>query len=34
MRQANLRASAAEASPADAARWLWSEITRSAAQKK
>jgi osmoprotectant transport system substrate-binding protein/osmoprotectant transport system permease protein len=32
MRQANLRASMA-ASPTDAARWLWSEITRRAAQK-
>jgi osmoprotectant transport system permease protein len=34
MRQANLRASAAEASPADAARWLWSEISRNLGQKK
>ncbi len=33
MRQANLRASAAAASPADAARWVWSEIARRPAQK-
>ena len=34
MREANLRATAAEASPAGAARWLWAEIERRAGQKK
>jgi osmoprotectant transport system permease protein len=34
MREANLRATAAEASPVGAARWLWAEIARRAGQKK
>jgi osmoprotectant transport system permease protein len=34
MREANLRATAAEASPVGAARWLWAEIARRAAEKK
>jgi osmoprotectant transport system permease protein len=34
MREANLRATGAEASPAGAARWLWAEIERRSGQKK
>ena len=34
MREANLRATAAEMSPAGAARWLWAEIERRSGQKK
>ncbi len=34
MREANLRATAAGASPASAARWLWAEIERRTKQKK
>jgi osmoprotectant transport system permease protein len=34
MRQANLRATAAQASPADAAHWLWAEIEHRTGQKK
>jgi osmoprotectant transport system permease protein len=34
MREANLRATAAEASPASAARWLWTEIEKSAGKKR
>jgi osmoprotectant transport system substrate-binding protein/osmoprotectant transport system permease protein len=34
MREANLRATAAEMSPAGAARWLWTEIERRAGQKQ
>jgi osmoprotectant transport system permease protein len=34
MREANLRATAAQASPADAARWLWAEIESRVGQKK
>ena len=34
MREANLRATAADASPAGAARWLWAEIENRASAKK
>jgi osmoprotectant transport system permease protein len=34
MREANLRATAAEMSPAGAARWLWGEIERRSGRKK
>jgi len=34
MREANLRATAAAASPAGAARWLWTEIEKRAVKKK
>jgi osmoprotectant transport system permease protein len=34
MREANLRAAAAETSPTGAARWLWAEIERRSGQKK
>ena len=34
MREANLRATAAETSPAGAARWLWAEIERARRAEK
>jgi hypothetical protein len=34
MREANLRATAAEMSPAGAARWLWAEIEMRSRPKK
>jgi osmoprotectant transport system permease protein len=34
MREANLRAAAADATPGSAARWLWAEIEKRAGQKK